>query len=83
MTQISGMPTQLIFLTQSPINKGAIFPAENSTEEGMVRLAIDRINADPSLLPNYEIDYIGNYTGVLADFESIQKGASQFHSTRF
>lgn len=54
---------------------GAIFPSAKSTEEGALRFAVDQINGDPFVLPNYHIQYIGNYTdSLLADFQNIQKG---------
>ncbi|CAH1790253.1 unnamed protein product [Owenia fusiformis] len=56
---------------------GGIFPEEEDQLEGTMKFAIDTVNADPNLLPNYNIEYVANFTNLLGKFNTIMAVCDQ------
>jgi hypothetical protein len=49
-------------------------PDTQGPEEMALQLAVEYVNNDRSVLPNHNIEYVKNMTGIISTFDSIQKG---------
>ena len=66
--------TQHVIIYNVSLFVGAIFWQTNTTEEEVFHLAIDQMNNDSAILPNYYINSTVLYTNMLGTFDNIQAG---------